>query len=78
MISNVYLVSSGLKRWRDPAMVRRWVGTVMIGAQTLLPPAQGLQGHDATRKVIRAEVELRLAEEERWAVEATKCDRAAA
>ena len=25
MISTVRLVSSGVKRWRDPAMVRRWV-----------------------------------------------------
>ena len=33
MISTVRLVSSGVKRWRDPAMVRRWVGTGMIEAQ---------------------------------------------
>ena len=33
MISTVRLVASGVKRWRDPAMVRRWVGTGMIEAQ---------------------------------------------
>ena len=33
MISTVRLVSTQVKRWRDPAMVRRWVGTGMVEAQ---------------------------------------------
>jgi len=32
MISTVPLASSGVKRWSEPAMVRRWVGTGMIEA----------------------------------------------
>ena len=45
MISTVRLVSSGVKRWRDPAMVRRWVGTGMIEAQRSFRRIKGCSRH---------------------------------
>jgi len=78
MISTVRLVSSGVKRWRDPAMVRRWVGTGMIEAQRSF---RRIKGHTDMAKLvdaIRAEVARRLVEDQGGAVTTAKYDQAAA
>jgi len=78
MISTVRLVSSGVKRWRDPAMVRRWVGTGMIEAQRSFRRIKGCKDMGRLVTAVRAEVARRVAEEEGGAVTATKYDQAAA
>jgi hypothetical protein len=64
MISTVRLVSSGVKRWRDPAMVRRWVGTGMIEAQRSFRRIEGCKDMGHLVDAVHAEVARRLAEEE--------------
>ena len=78
MISTVRLVSSGVKRWRDPAMVRRWVGTGMIEAQRSFRRIKGCKDLKPLVEAVRAEVARRLAEEEGGAVTPAKYDQAAA
>ena len=78
MISTVRLVSSGVKRWRDPAMVRRWVGTGMIEAQRSFRRIKGCRDMAHLVEAIHAEVARRLAEAEGGAVTPPKYDQAAA
>ncbi len=78
MISTVRLVSSGVKRWRDPAMVRRWVGTGMIEAQRSFRRIKGCKDMASLVDAVRSEVARRLAEEEGGVVTPTKYDQAAA
>jgi putative transposase len=79
MISTVRLVSSGVKRWRDPAMVRRWVATGMIEAQRSFRRIKGCKDMAPFVTAIRAEVAQRLAEDQQeMAVTASKYDHAAA
>ena len=78
MISTVRLVSSGVKRWRDPAMVRRWVATGMIEAQRSFRRIKGCKEMKPLVDAVRAEVARRLAEEEGGAVTPAKYDQAAA
>jgi putative transposase len=78
MISTVRLVSSGVKRWRDPAMVRRWVGTGMIEAQRSFRRIKGCKEMNPLVDAVRAEVARRLAEEEGDGVTPAKYDQAAA
>jgi putative transposase len=77
MISTVRLVSSHVKRWRDPAMVRRWVGTGMIEAQRSFRRIKGCKEMGRLVDAVRAEVARRLAEEE-GGVTPAKYDQAAA
>jgi putative transposase len=63
MISTVRLVSSGVKHWRDPAMVRRWVGTGMIEAQRSFRRIKGCTDMQQLVDAVHAEVARRLAEE---------------
>ena len=78
MISTVRLVSSGVKRWRDPAMVRRWVGTGMIEAQRSFRRIKGCRDMKTLVDAVHAEVARRLAEEEGGVVTPAKYDQAAA
>ncbi len=78
MISTVRLVSSGVKRWRDPAMVRRWVGTGMIEAQRSFRRIKGCRDMAPLVDAVRAEVAQRLAEEEGEVVTPAKYDQAVA
>jgi putative transposase len=78
MISTVRLVSSGVKRWRDPAMVRRWVGTGMIEAQRSFRRIKGCRDMKTLVDAVRAEVARRLAEERGGVVTPAKYDQAAA
>jgi putative transposase len=78
MISTVRLVSSGVKRWRDPSMVRRWVGTGMIEAQRSFRRIKGCKDMGRLVDAVHAEVARRLAEEEGGVVTPTKYDQAAA
>jgi putative transposase len=78
MISTVRLVSAQVKRWRDPAMVRRWVGTGMIEAQRSFRRIKGCKEMKPLVDAVRAEVARRLAEEEGGAVTPAKYDQAAA
>ncbi len=78
MISTVRLVSSGVKRWRDPAMVRRWVGTGMIEAQRSFRRIKGCRDMKPLVDAVRREVARRLAEEEGGVVTPAKYDQAAA
>ena len=78
MISTVRLVSSGVKRWRDPAMVRRWVGTGMIEAQRSFRRIKGCRDMKTLIDAVHAEVARRRAEEEGGVVTPTKYDQAAA
>jgi hypothetical protein len=78
MISTVRLVSSGVERWRDPAMVRRWVGTGMIEAQRSFRWIKGCSGMKPLLDAVRAGVARCLADEEGGAVTPTKYDQAAA
>jgi transposase-like protein len=77
MISTVRLVSSGVKRWRDPAMVRRWVGTGMIEAQRSFRRIKGCRDMQRLVDAVHAEVARRLAEEEGGVVTPAKYDQAA-
>ncbi len=45
-----FRVSSGVKRWRDPAMVRRWVGTGMIEAQRSFQRIKGCKDMGRRRR----------------------------
>ncbi len=78
MISTVRLVSSDVKRWRDPAMVRRWVGTGMIEAQRSFRRIKGCRDMKALVDAVRADVSRRVAEEEGAVVASTKYDQSAA
>jgi putative transposase len=78
MISTVRLVSSGVKRWRDPTMVRRWVGTGMIEAPRSFRRIKGCKEMKPLVDAVRAEVARRLAEEERSAVTPDRYNQAAA
>lgn len=78
MISTVRLVSSDVKRWRDPAMVRRWVGTGMIEAQRSFRRIKGCRDMEALVDAVRADVSRRVAEEEGAVVASTKYDQSAA
>ncbi len=78
MISTVRLVSSQVKRWRDPAMVRRWVGTGMIEAQRSFRRIKGCKDMKQLVDAVRAEVARRLTEEEGGAVTPINYDQAAA
>ncbi len=78
MISTVRLVSSGVKRWRDPAMVRRWVGTGVIEAQRSFRRIKGCKDMDRLVDAVRTEVAHRLTEEEGGAVTPIKYDQPAA
>jgi putative transposase len=78
MISTVRLVSSGVKRWRDAAMVRRWVGTGMIEAQRSFRRIKGCKEMKPLVDAVRAEVARRIAEEKGDAVTPAKYDQAAA
>lgn len=78
MISTVRHVSSGVKRWRDPKMVRRWVGTGMIEAQRSFRRIKGCSDMKPLVEAVRAEVTRRLAEEERSATTPDKYDQAVA
>ncbi|MGH9046945.1 MAG: IS256 family transposase [Acidimicrobiales bacterium] len=78
MNSTVRLVSKGVKRWRDPAMVRRWVGTGMIEAQRSFRRIKGCKDMGPLVDAVRAEVARRLAEEQGGAVTATEYAPAAA
>jgi hypothetical protein len=78
LISTVRLVSSGVKRWRYPAMVRRWVGTGMIEAQRSFRRIKGCKDMDRLVDVVRTEVAHRLTEEEGGAVTPVKYDQPAA
>ena len=75
----VRLVSSGVKRWRDPAMVRRWVATGMIEAQRSFRRIKGCKDMTPFVAAIRAEVAQRLAEDQQeMRVTAFKYDHPAA
>ncbi len=63
MISTVRLVASGVKRWRDPAMVRRWVGTGMIEAQRSFRRIKGCRDMQNLVDAVHAEVARRLADQ---------------
>ena len=78
MISTVRLVSSGVKRWSDPAMVRRWVGTGMIEAQRSFRRIKGCRDMQHLVDAVHAEVARRLAEDGRRIVTPAKYDQAAA
>jgi hypothetical protein len=78
MISTVRLVSSGVKRWRDPAMVHRWVGTGMIEAQRSFRRIKGCRDMQRLVDAVHAEVARRLADEEVGVVTPVKYDQAAA
>ncbi|MGO9333653.1 MAG: transposase [Acidimicrobiales bacterium] len=78
MISTVRLVSSGVKRWRDPAMVRRWVGTGMIEAQRSFRRIKGCRDMQRLVDAVHAEVARRLSEHEGGVVTPAKYDQAAA
>ncbi|MGH8301130.1 MAG: IS256 family transposase [Steroidobacteraceae bacterium] len=78
MISTVRLVSSGVKRWRDPAMVRRWVGTGMIEAQRSFRRIKGCRDMQRLVDAVRVEVARRLVDEQGDAVTPDKYDQAAA
>lgn len=78
MISTVRTVSSGVKRWRDPKMVRRWVGTGMIEAQRSFRRIKGCKDMKQLVDAVRAEVARRVAEDERSAVTPAKYDQSAA
>jgi putative transposase len=78
MISTVRLVSSGVKRWRDPAMVRRWVGTGMIEAQRSFRRIKGCRDMAHLVDAVRVEVARRLADEEGRLVTPTKYNQAVA
>lgn len=78
MISTVRLVSSDVKRRRDPAMVRRWVGTGMIEAQRSFRRIKGCRDMEALVDAVRADVSRRVAEEEGAVVASTKYDQSAA
>jgi transposase-like protein len=79
MISTVRLVSSGVKRWRDPAMVRRWVGTGMIEARRSFRRIKGSKDMKQLVDAVRAEVARRVAaDQEGSAVTPTNYDQAAA
>jgi transposase-like protein len=78
MISTVRTVSSGVKRWRDPKMVRRWVGTGMIEAQRSFRRIKGCKDMKPLVDAVRAEVARRLAAGEEGAVTPTKYVQAAA
>lgn len=73
MNSTVRLVSSGVKRWRDPAMVRRWVATGMIEAQRSFRRIKGCKDMKPLVDAVRAEVAQRLIVDE-----ARETDRAVA
>jgi len=78
MISTVCTVSSGVKRWRDPKMVRRWVGTGMIEAQRSFRRIKGCKDMKPLVDAVRAEVAQRLAEDGERTVTSTKYNQAAA
>lgn len=78
MISTVRLVSSGVKRWRDPAMVRRWVGTGMIEAQRSFRRIKGCRDMKPLVDAVHTEVARRLSEDEGGLVTPAKYDQAAA
>ncbi len=78
MISTVRLVSSGVKRWRDAAMVRRWVGTGMIEAQRSFRRIKGCKEMKPLVDAVRAEVARRIAVEKGDGVTPAKYDEAAA
>lgn len=78
MISTVRLVSSGVKRWRDPAMVRRWVGTGMIEAQRSFRRIKGCKDMKSLVDAIHAEVARRVAEDQRSGVTPVAYDQAVA
>ncbi len=78
MISTVRLVSSGVKRWRDPAMVRRWVGTGMIEAQRSFRRIKGCKEMKPLVDAVHAEVAARIAEEKGDADTPAKYDQTAA
>lgn len=78
MISTVRLVSSGVKRWRDPAMVRRWVGTGMIEAQRSFRRIKGCKDMKPLVDAIHAEVARRVAEDQRPGVTPVTYDQAVA
>jgi putative transposase len=78
MISTLRHVSSGLKRWRDPKMVRRWVGTGMIEAQRSFRRIKGCSDMKPLVEAVRAQVTRRLTEEKRSATTPDKYDQAAA
>jgi putative transposase len=78
MISTVRLVSSGVKRWRDPAMVRRWVGTGMIEAQRSFRRIKGCRDMQRLVDAVHAEVARRLVDDEDGVVTPAKYDQAAA
>lgn len=67
-----------MKRWRDPAMVRRWVGTGMIEAERSFRRITGCKEMKPLVDALRAEVARRLAEEKGGAVTPAKYDQAAA
>lgn len=78
MISTVRLVSSGVKRWRDPATVRRRVGTGMIEAQRSFRRIKGCRDMQRLVDAVHAEVARRLSEDEGGLVTPAKYDQAAA
>lgn len=78
MISTVRLVSSGVKRWRDPAMVRRWVGTGMIEAERSFRRIKGCKEMKPLVDAVHAEVAARIAEEKGDADTPAKYDQTAA
>ena len=78
MISTVRLVSSGVKRWRDPAMVRRWVGTGMIEAQRSFRRIKGCRDMAPLVDAVRDEVARRLVEDEEGLVTPAKYHQAVA
>ena len=78
MISTVRHVSSGVKRWRDPKMVRRWVGTGMLEAQRSFRRINGCSDMQPLVEAVCSEVTRRLAEDEPSAATPDKYDQAAA
>jgi hypothetical protein len=59
VISTVLLVGAHMERWRDPAMVHRWVGTQMIEAQRSFRRIKGYKEMKPLVDAVRAEVARR-------------------
>ena len=72
----VPIVCSGVKRWGDPATVRRWVSTGMIQAQHSCRRIKGYRDMQRPADAVHAEVTRRLAEGE-GVVTPAKSDQAA-
>jgi len=64
LISTVRLVRGGVKRWHNPAMVRRWVGTGMIEAQRSFRRIKGYKDMMPFVEAVRSAVARRFAEDE--------------